>query len=502
LGTLENPFAFPRRATLLASLLFTLAAQAQVVVSAPDNLILRAGDSCPLQAGVASAAALDWHWSVPPGDGTVVSAGDGRAVYTAPFVLKPTAIRVRAAVATDPGAFAEVALTIHPHPALQKVEELFGSFLGPRTEPLVESVAGQAAEAKLGYPEGLLFVDQPEAGLARCWLFADGDACTIKAVNENGRVRVLTAPPEGKGQVGYGSPASVGRIFNLAVLPASATRPFQILFTEAGSNAIRSLDAQGRLGVFAGLFGPRGAFQDGPRLEARFHWPRAMVVDSVGNVYVADTQNGRIRKIAADGQVTTLFQLDDADAEAWGLGCMALDEARGALYVQRGHGLYRVSLEGKAALLVGGVAKPGSLAVVEDLAPEPGPARLAGLACFGTITDLRLFRGLLFIADMANSQILSLDPDTGDLRHLVGCGIPDGTSVTSVTSVTCGELKNVALSYPARLAFDDQGVGCIGGRDRLALLYFDESVAGPKWGAPVAARTEAKGESKGESKTS
>lgn len=45
---------------------------------------------------------------------------------------------------------------------------------------------------------------------------------------------------------------------------------------------------------------------DGPGNVARFHGPSGIAVDTSGNIYVADTSNGTIRKISSGGVVTTL----------------------------------------------------------------------------------------------------------------------------------------------------------------------------------------------------
>ena len=49
-----------------------------------------------------------------------------------------------------------------------------------------------------------------------------------------------------------------------------------------------------------------GTFHDGPALEAKFFNPNETAVDATGNVYVADQENHRIRKISPAGVVTTL----------------------------------------------------------------------------------------------------------------------------------------------------------------------------------------------------
>ncbi|MFN7887935.1 MAG: hypothetical protein ACK6C0_10195 [Betaproteobacteria bacterium] len=61
----------------------------------------------------------------------------------------------------------------------------------------------------------------------------------------------------------------------------------------------------GTASTFAGTAGSSGS-ADGTGTVARFNGPRGVAVDGSGNVYVADTDNHRIRKITPAGAVSTL----------------------------------------------------------------------------------------------------------------------------------------------------------------------------------------------------
>jgi hypothetical protein len=75
-------------------------------------------------------------------------------------------------------------------------------------------------------------------------------------------------------------------------------------------------------GVVTTLAGLAGSFgsADGAGTAARFNGPAGVAVDSAGNVYVADSGNGTIRKVTPTGVVTTLAGLAGSQGSADGTG--------------------------------------------------------------------------------------------------------------------------------------------------------------------------------------
>jgi sugar lactone lactonase YvrE len=73
---------------------------------------------------------------------------------------------------------------------------------------------------------------------------------------------------------------------------------------DSNNYTIRKIAPTGVVSTLAGLAGVRGNV-DGTGSAARFSSPNSVAVDAAGNVYVSDTVNNAIRKITPAGVVTT-----------------------------------------------------------------------------------------------------------------------------------------------------------------------------------------------------
>lgn len=81
-----------------------------------------------------------------------------------------------------------------------------------------------------------------------------------------------------------------------------------LFFTDTYNNCVRKVNAAGVIDTFAGVCATAGAFSGdgGPAVGAHLNQPFGVAVDSVGNVYIADMQNNRVRKVSSDGIITTV----------------------------------------------------------------------------------------------------------------------------------------------------------------------------------------------------
>lgn len=142
-----------------------------------------------------------------------------------------------------------------------------------------------------------------------------------------------------------------------------------IYVADAGNNTIRRIAADGTVTTLAGAAGPTGS-TDGTGAAARFSFPRGVAVDAAGNVFVADTGNDSIRRIAPGGVVTTWIGaagqpgVTDGPRSVARLRAptdIALDAA-GNLYVAADTAVRKVSPDGTVSTFAGAAGQPGRVA--------------------------------------------------------------------------------------------------------------------------------------------
>lgn len=138
------------------------------------------------------------------------------------------------------------------------------------------------------------------------------DARGLTYVVDRGNRTIRTVTPDGLvstyiGAVGDGAiidgPASTARVSNpgnLAVDDAG-----NLFFAELWGHVVRRVTPWGHVTTIAGAANTSGA-ADGIGPQARFYYPLGVAVDRAGNVYVADGDNDTIRQITPAGAVTTI----------------------------------------------------------------------------------------------------------------------------------------------------------------------------------------------------
>ncbi|KYG72216.1 hypothetical protein MB14_09250 [Roseivirga ehrenbergii] len=127
---------------------------------------------------------------------------------------------------------------------------------------------------------------------------ADLDNYRIRKITPNGDVTTFAGSNSRGSTDGRGEEASFDRPVAIAVDGLD-----NLYVADYGSHKIRKITPNGEVSTLAGS-GYSGSI-DAIGLDARFNRPHGIAVDGSGNVYVADLDNHKIRKITPSGNVTT-----------------------------------------------------------------------------------------------------------------------------------------------------------------------------------------------------
>src|SRR5690349_10332357 len=152
-----------------------------------------------------------------------------------------------------------------------------------------------------------------------------------------------------------------------------------LYISDSGCHAVRRVTTEGTIHTVAGNGTPGFQGDGGPAVSAQLLTPTGILVDKSGNLYIADSQNGRIRKVTKDGAISTVA----------------------------GNGTSGFSDDGDKA-------KAAQLANVQDIAMDSA--------------------GNLYIADTSNVRVRKVSPD-GIISTVAGTGMrgldPDGGAAIS-----------------------------------------------------------------------
>lgn len=133
------------------------------------------------------------------------------------------------------------------------------------------------------------------------------------------------------------------------------------------NSTIRKITAAGVVSTIAGVPLTIGS-ADGIGSAAQFAYPKGITVDAAGNLYVADTQNDTIRKIAPDGVVSTIAGRVGVVSSLDGLGTAAafafpkgitIDRV-GNLFVTEAFTVRKISTAAQVTTFAGNAAGGGS----------------------------------------------------------------------------------------------------------------------------------------------
>ena len=207
-----------------------------------------------------------------------------------------------------------------------------------------------------------------------------------------------------------------------------------------GNHRIRKITPDGTVSTYAGS---TAGFTNGTGAAAQFYYPSSITRDAGGNLYVSDTYNHSIRKVASGGVVTTLVGNGTAGS-ADGTGATArFQYPRGVSLDSLGN-VYVADTNNQAIRKI----TPGG--VVSTLAGTMGTFGFAdgvGAAALfnypqGVAVDPT---GNVWVSDTNNRSIRKIAPG-GVVSTLLG-------SATTFKSATPGSFANAGVGYPYGIAW-------------------------------------------------
>jgi Fibronectin type III domain/NHL repeat len=248
---------------------------------------------------------------------------------------------------------------------------------------------------------------------------------------------------------GDGGPATAAHLYHpMAVKPNPAGG---FVIADQGNQRVRNVDALGTITTIAGTGGCGFAGDGGPAVLAQLCSPRGLVVDGAGDLFVADAQGARIRKVDAGGTISTVagngstgYSGDQGPATQAQLNtpqAVALDAAGNLFIADSSNDVVReVTADGVIHTVAGNH--------VTGYSGDSGPATSAQLNFpSGVAFDAK---GNLLIADDQNHRIRSVDHLTNIITTVAGTGVRG-------SSGDGGQATLAQLNFPAGVALDRAG---------------------------------------------
>ena len=270
---------------------------------------------------------------------------------------------------------------------------------------------GPVARARFDDPYGVAMTEDGTLYVADA-----GDNNRIRRIGSDGAVTTLAGFAEGFAD-GDGTVARFDTPSGLAV-----DRAGNVYVADTGNHAIRKVTPLGVVSTVAGT-GVAG-FRDGAAAQAQFNGPIGVAVDAHGNVYVADTYNDRIRKIDAQGQVSTLAG-GERPGDADGVGTQARFDTPTALAVDEGGIVWVADTFNNALRRIGPDGAVTTPYAMRDALHRPMSLALT-------------HDGLLYVGEMSSGRVIQVSRDGQPL-------------------VLTGTTQAQRLSRPAGLALDARG---------------------------------------------
>jgi sugar lactone lactonase YvrE len=298
---------------------------------------------------------------------------------------------------------------------------------------------GPATSASLNAPTGVALDS------AGNFFIADSKNSVIRKVDTGGVITTVAGNGTGAfaGDGGLATSASLNFPHGVTVDAAG-----NLFIADSFNHRIREVSAAGVITTVAGSATATFAGDGGPATSASLDFPSGVALDGKGNFYIADTDNARIRKVDTNGVIKTVagggntaFSGDGGPATSAGMavGWVAVDSA-GNLFVADtdNNRIREVDTKGVISTAAGSGAS--------GFSGDGGPATGASITSpLGLAVDPS---GNIFIADTGNNRIREVftPPDFIIASSASSASIRAGQAATFTLTITPSPGFNSAVS--------------------------------------------------------
>ena len=265
----------------------------------------------------------------------------------------------------------------------------------------------------------------------------------------------------------------------------------------AEGNRVRQVRQDGRIATFAGTGAAGFGGDGGPATLAELDMPQGLAADSAGNIYIADTLNHRVRRVAGDGTITTLAGVGEAGYSGdGGPASRARLHLPIGLAVGFGDSLFIADMGNNVVRQVGsdGVIRTVAGTGEAGYRGDSGPAPYAVLDGPGGIAFDD--EGNLYIADTLNERVRRIDVN-GLIETVAGTGVAGFAGDGSLaTNAAINLASNPFEGIGQGLAVDSRGtvfiadaknhrIRGVGSTGTISTIAGGPAVAGPGDGGPA-----------------
>jgi hypothetical protein len=316
---------------------------------------------------------------------------------------------------------------------------------------------GPATQARLAFPFSVVVDATGNV------LIADTDNNRVRKVSPSGMISTVA----GTGQLGFSGDGGLATQARLNPWTLVLDGAGNLFIEDSGNVRVRKVSPEGIITTVAGS-GKAGFSGDGgPATEARFSELRLGAVDAAGNLFIADRNNHRIRKVSLEGIVTTVAgsgptgAAKGVSAGDGGLatearlngpfspvldrsGNLFFSEAGDVFGTNTGYRVRKVDPNGIISTVAGSDGR--------GFAGDGGPATQARLNTpLGVAVDSA---GNLFFTEKGNLRVRKVDAN-GIISTVAGGGTKGYVDGALATATRLGVSRSLAVDAAGNLLFAD-----------------------------------------------